>query len=69
MFITQKPQVNKLNNPGVHQSQPPALAQDQQAHTVRSQLLVGDQISQTPQRQKAEMELEQLEELGKIGNI
>ena len=65
VFITQKPQVNELNNLGVHHIQSPALAQHQQAHTVRSQLVVGDQISQTPERQKAEKELEQLEELGK----
>ena len=68
VFITQKPQVNELNNLGFHQIQSPSLGQKseaQQAHLVRSQLVVGDQISQTPERQKAEKELEQLEELGK----
>ena len=77
VFITQKPQVNELNNLGFHQIQSPSLGQKSEvqahkAHLVRSQLVVGNQISPTPERnifpverQKAEKELEQLEELGK----
>ena len=76
VFITQKPQVDELNNLGFHQIQSPSLGQKSEvqahkAHLVRSQLVVGNQISQTPEpnifpveRQKAEKELEQLEELG-----
>ena len=77
VFITQKPQVDELNNLGFHQIQSPSLGQKSEvqahkAHLVRSQLVVGNQMSQTPEpnifpveRQKAEKELEQLEELGK----
>ena len=76
VFITQKPQVNELNNLGFHQIQSPSLGQQSEAHLVRSQLVVGEEISATPERtvipaerQKAEAELEQLEELGKNGNM
>ena len=75
VFITQKPQVNELNNLlGFQQIPSPSLGQ--QDHLVTSQLVVGEEISQTPERpvlpaerQKAEEQLEQLEELGKTLNI
>ena len=66
VFITQKPQLTELNNLGLHQIQSPALGEKpeaQQAHLVRSQLVVGEQIP--VERQNAEKELEQLEELGR----
>ena len=76
VFITQKPQVNDLNNLGFHQIQSPSLGQKSAAHLVRSQLVVGEETSGTPEgngfpavfpteREKAEEQLEQLEELGK----
>ena len=66
VFITQKPQLTELNNLGLHQIQSPALGEKseaQQVHLVRSQLVVGEQIP--VERQNAEKELEQLEELGR----
>ena len=75
VFITQRPQVNELNNlRGFQQIPSPSLGQ--RDHLVTSQLVVGEEISQTSERpvlpaerQKAEEQLEQLEELGKTANI
>lgn len=76
VFITEKPQVNELNNLGFQSPAPVP-----QTHIVRSQLVVGDQMTLlppeqsptfpptiSPERQKAKDQLEQLEQLEELGN-
>ena len=76
VFITEKPQVNELNNLGFQSPAPVP-----QTHIVRSQLVVGDQMTVlppeqdptfpptiSPERQKAKDQLEQLEQLEELGN-
>ena len=72
VFITEKPQVNELKDFGFHEIQSPSLVEVQQAHLVRSELAVEGPDQRPafsspipPERQRAEEQLEQLEELGR----